>query len=235
MTETMHECRYPGESEEYRVARDELLRAEVDLIQQVERVAAMRRALPPGGTLKEDYVFEEGSPEFRDTVTVNETRLSELFGSHSSLVLINTMWAPEHERPCPACNSLADAYNATAPHVSQRVAFALVTRASLSKLRPWAAARGWRDIRLLSSINNSFNEDYRTQTSDDSQVPSITVFNRDEDGAIRHYYSIEGHWVTPPEGQDGRHLDLFWPLWHLLDLTPEGRGTDWYPDFSYPG
>lgn len=233
MAERLHDCRYPGESEDYREARDELLRAEVDLIQQIERLAAMRRALPPGGELKEDYIFEQGSPDFRDTETVHEVRLSELFGIHSTLILINTMWAPDHELPCPACNSLADGYNATAPHLSNRAAFALVTRAPLSKLRPWAAARGWRDIRLLSSISNSFNEDYRTQSSDDSQIPSITVFMKDAEGHIRHFYSIEGHWVTPPEGQDGRHLDLYWPLWQLLDLTPDGRGTDWYPAYSY--
>lgn len=234
MTETLHDCRYPGESGEYRAARDALLRAEIELIAQVERVAAMRRALPPGGALKEDYVFEEGPADLRDTQTVHPVRLSELFGEHDTLILINTMWAPDDDRPCPACNSLADGYNATAPHLSDRVAFALVTRAPLAKLRPWAAARGWRDIRLLSSRNNDFNRDYNTETAEDSQVPSITVFKRDADGTIRHFYSIEGHWLPSKDGQDQRHLDLYWPLWQLLDLTPGGRGTDWYPRYSYP-
>lgn len=234
MTDTLHDTRYPGESAAYRAARDELLRAEVELIAHIERVAAMRRALPPGGVLKKDYVFEEGPADLRDTQTTYRVRLSELFGPrHDTLILINTMWAPDHERPCPACNSLADTYNASAPHVSDRVAFALVVRAPLSRLRPWAAARGWRDIRLLSSLNNTFNADYNTQTDDAHQIPSITVFVRDAEGGIRHHYSIEGQLVAPPEGQDGRHLDLFWPLWHLLDLTPGGRGTDWYPTYSY--
>ena len=234
VTRPLHECRYPGESDAYREARNALLRAEVELVAQIERVAELRRALPPGGALKEDYVFEEGPADLRDTKTVHPVRLSELFGEHDSLILINTMWAPDHERPGPACNSLADGYNATAPHLSERVAFALVTRAPLAKLRPWAAARGWRDIRLLSSRNNSFNQDYHTQADDAHQMPSVTVFTRDAERQIRHYYSIEGHWLKPPAGQDQRHLDLFWPLWHLLDLTPGGRGTDWYPGYSYP-
>ena len=234
MAEHLHDNGFPGESDEYRDARDALLRAEMALIEQIERVAEMRRALPPGGPLKEDYVFEQGADDFRDTKTVHRVRLSELFGNHNTLILINTMWSPGAEFPCPACNSLADGYNATAAHLSARVAFALVTRAPLSQLRPWAAAaRGWNDLRLLSSHGNTFNQDYRAQTADDSQIPSITVFTKDGEGQIRHFYSVEGHWLKPVEGRDQRMLDLYWPLWLLLDLTPEGRGSDWYPAYSY--
>lgn len=236
MTKRLHDCRYPNESEEYRDARDELLRAEVELIAQIERVAALRRSLPTGGELKEDYEFEEGPADLRDTETVFKTKLSSLFEEgKDSLILINTMYAPGDDKPCPACNSLADGYNATAPHISDRANFALITRAPLQKLRAWAAARGWRDIRLLSSYNNTFNADYSTESGENSQIPSITVFTRNREGKIHHHYSVEGHWVKPPEGQDGRHLDLFWPLWALLDLTPEGRGVDWYPRYSYDG
>lgn len=233
MTSPQHNHHYPNESEAYRAARDALLEAEVALIQQIEAVAEQRRALPPGGEIPEDYVFEEGLPDLRDTQTTREVRLSELFGDHDALILINTMFAPDDERPCPACNSLADGYNAMAPHVADRVAFALVTRKDLHGLRAWAARRNWRDIRLLSSRHNTFNADYHAELAEDQQVPSITVFVRDEDGTIRHHYSIEGQWAEPPPGQDGRHLDLFWPLWHLLDLTPQGRGKDWYPDYAY--
>jgi predicted dithiol-disulfide oxidoreductase (DUF899 family) len=233
MKDSFHDKRYPGESDRYRTARNELLAAELDLIRQVEQVAALRRGLPPGGDLREDYVFEEGPADLRDTQTVIRTKLSELFSpGKDCLVLINTMFAPGDELPCPACNSLADGYNASAQHVSDRVDFALVTRAPLKKLRAWAAARNWRDIRLLSSYNNDFNTDYHAELGDDAQVPSITVFTRDDGGVIRHFYSVEAHWVAV-EGRDPRHLDLFWPLWQLLDLTPEGRGTDWYPRYSY--
>lgn len=235
---TLHNHHYPGESEEYRKARDELLLAECELIQQVEKVAAMRRALPAGGLAPEDYVFEEGAEDLRDTQTVYQVKLSELFDPAKPpvLVLINTMFAPDDAVPCPACNSLADGYNATAPHITDRINFALVTKAPIAKLRNWAATRDWRDIRLLSSYHSSFNRDYHAELEDGGQTPTITVFTKGEDGSIRHFYSIESLWTKTPEGletQDPRHLDLFWPLWHLLDLTPQGRGEDWYPRYSY--
>jgi predicted dithiol-disulfide oxidoreductase (DUF899 family) len=233
MTDHYHDRHYPGETDAYRLARDELLRAEKDLIKQVEKVASMRRSLPAGGELKEDYNFEEGPADLRETQDVRKVKLSELFApGKDTLILINTMFAPDDEVPCPACNSLADTYNATASHLEDRVNFALVTRAPIRKLRFWAAARGWNDIRLLSSFNNSFNRDYHTEIDANSQMPSITVFVKGNDGVIRHFYSVEGHLVSEGGGEP-RHLDLFWPLWHLLDLTPDGRGEDWYPRYSY--
>ena len=51
----------PGESGEYRLARNRLLEAEIELRRMVERVAAQRRALPPGGAELDDYVFEEAA------------------------------------------------------------------------------------------------------------------------------------------------------------------------------
>ena len=50
--------RFPGESADYRAARDRLLEQEVELRRAMEAVAAARRGLPPGGTVPEDYVFE---------------------------------------------------------------------------------------------------------------------------------------------------------------------------------
>lgn len=233
MSSRFHNRPIPGESGEYRSARDALLQAELELIEQVEKVAAMRREMPQGAVLKEDYKFEEGPSDLRETKKIRPVRLSELFApGKNTLILINTMFAPDDDLPCPSCNSLADGYNATATHLSDRVNFALVTRAPIRKLRFWAAARGWRDIRLLSSFNNSFNSDYHAEIDIKRQMPSITVFTKGEDGAIRHFYSVETHFV-PCEGRDPRHLDLYWPLWQLLDLTPEGRGTDWSPRYSY--
>ena len=233
MSNTRHTHLIPGESAIYRVARDKLFQAELDLIEQVERVAAMRRVLPPGGELKEDYVFEEGPADLRETRAVHPVRLSELFApDKNTLILINTMFAPDDDVPCPSCNCLADGYNATAQHLSDRVNFALVTRAPIRKLRFWAATRGWNDIRLLSSFNNAFNADYHTEMDAERQMPSITIFVKGEDGIIRHFYSVETQF-GPSEGRDPRHLDLYWPLWQLLDLTPEGRGTQWYPGYSY--
>jgi predicted dithiol-disulfide oxidoreductase (DUF899 family) len=229
-----HDFYAPGESEDYRRARNALLEAELALIEQIEKVAAQRRALPPGGEPPEDYVFEEGPADLRDTRTVREVRLSDLFApGRNTLVLINMMFRPGAELPCPSCNSLADGYNATAPHISDRVNFALVTKAPIAQLRAWAAARDWRDMRLLSSFNSSFNRDYNTETQTGDQAPSITVFHKGEDGVIRHFYSVESAMWSARDGRDPRQLDLYWPLWQLLDLTPEGRGTDWYPRYAY--
>jgi len=229
----MSKHRFPGESDEYHAARKELLKAELELIEQVESVAEMRRNLPAGGEIPEDYVFEEGAADLRDTRTVHQVHLSELFSpGKDTLILINAMFAPDHEVMCPSCNCLADTYNATAMHISQRVNFALVTKASIKKLRAWAAARNWRDIRLLSSFGTSFNTDYQTETEEGGQIPSVTVFKKDDEGVIRHFYSADSHGV-PGANRDPRHLDQFWPLWQLLDLTPEGRGKTWYPDYAY--
>ncbi len=228
---SLHNKRYPDETSEYRAARDELLRAEIELRDQVERVAELRRKLPMGAPIKEDYVFEEGPPDFRDTQTVNPIRLSELFEpGKNSLILINFMFAPADEVPCVMCNMWADGYDAIAPHVEQRANFVLVARTDIKKLRAWAASRSWQHIRLLSSLNNTFNQDYLAEI-DNSQKPSITVFHKDDSGQIRHFYSIEAHW-TPRPG-DPRHIDLYSPVWNLLDLTPEGRGESWYPQFAY--
>lgn len=227
----LHSVRFPDESDEYREARNALLEAEIDLSAQIERVAQMRRTLPPGPAIKEDYTFAEGSRDLKDTTTVKSVRLSELFeGGRDTLILINFMFAPQDDTPCRMCNMWADGYNAVAEHLSQVVNFALVAKADIHKLRAWAAHRGWTQIRLLSSHDNTFNRDYLTETPT-RQSPCVMVFKKDEAGAVRMTYSIEKHFVSG-DGEP-RHIDLYSPLWNLLDLTPNGRGTGWYPSFSY--
>src|ERR1039458_7336951 len=71
--------RFPGESASYRAARDELLAAERDLRKQVEQVAQLRRKLPLGRELPEDYAFEEGAADLADTTAVVSVKLSDLF------------------------------------------------------------------------------------------------------------------------------------------------------------
>jgi predicted dithiol-disulfide oxidoreductase (DUF899 family) len=55
------------------------------------------------------------------------------------------------------------------------------------------------------------------------------VFTRDADGTPRHSYSAH-----PALAHDvnQRGIDLLNPFWHLLDLTPVGRG-DWYAGLDY--
>ena len=228
----LHQQRLPGESADYRAARDRLLEAEIDLRRQAERVAALRRELPRGGRLKEDYVFEEGPADLADTTTVVRTRLSELFApGRDSLVVYSFMYAP-NGRPCPMCNAFLDGLDGNAPHVAQRTSLAVVAKAPVGQVRDWARRRGWRHLRLLSSGNCSYNTDYLAETPAGEQLPIVNVFQKTEDG-IFHRYASELFFVSSEPGQDPRLVDQLWPLWNLLDLTPEGRGNDWYPRYAY--
>jgi predicted dithiol-disulfide oxidoreductase (DUF899 family) len=218
-------ARFPGESPEYRTARDRLLEAEAELRRQTEAVAALRRALPPGGLVPQDYLFDEDG---------GEVRLSELFGpDHDTLVLYSFMYGPEMEEACPSCASILDSLDGAAPHLAQRVALAVVAKSPESRIRAFAAERGWRHLRLLSSAGNDYNRDYHGEAADGSQTPMLNAFTR-RDGEIRHFWGTELFPAVREPGQDPRHVDFIWPIWNVLDVTPEGRGTDWSPRLEYP-
>jgi predicted dithiol-disulfide oxidoreductase (DUF899 family) len=223
--------RFPNESEEYRKARDELLAAEIALRAQIEAVAAQRRRLPLGGAIPEDYAFEEGP---RDLAGDREStvKLSELFGDKPTLVLYNFMYSPKMKEPCSMCTSFLDALNGNAMHLEQRVALAVVARSPIGRIRGFARRRGWKHLRLLSSGSNAYNAQYGGELADGSQQPMLNVFAK-KGGAVHHVYGSELFYAAAVEGQDPRHNDLLWPLWNALDLTPEGRGSDWYPALSY--
>ena len=218
--------RFPGESSEYRSARDELLEAEAALRDQVEAVAALRRRLPDGGPV-EDYVFE-GAGEYGAPEPV---RLSALFShGREALVVYSLMFGPEMDEPCSACTSLVDGLNGVAAHVLERVDLVVVARSPLPRVVELARSRGWTRIPILSSARNDYNRDYLAEDEEGRQLPMLNVFVRRPEG-IRHFWGSE-LLLAPSEG-DPRHVDLIWPLWNLLDLTPQGRGTDWYPKLSY--
>lgn len=228
-----HDNQFPGESAEYRRARDELLEAEMSLRAQVEQVAALRRRLPAGGALPEDYVFDEGAPDLADDTTITQTRFSELFSpGKDTLAVYSFMYPPNADTPCPMCTSFLDSLNGNAPHVLQRINLAVIAKAPIHTIRAWARGRGWANLRLLSSGANTFNRDYLAERSDENQLPVLHVFRRADDG-VRHFYSTEMLFAPAPEGMNPRHVDPVWPLWNLFDMTPEGRGTDWHPQLVY--
>ena len=224
-----HRQHLPNETEDYRAARDRLLAAEKDLRVQVEKVAALRRKLPCGGLLKEDYVFEEGGRDLSGSTTVTRTRLSELCApGKDSLVVYGFMYAPDG-KPCPMCSAFLDG---NAVHIAQRTNLAVVAKAPIGQIRDWARGRGWHNLRLLSSGGCSYNSDYLAETPEGEQLPIVNVFQKTEDG-ICHRYASELFFLPSEPGQNPRHIDNLWPLWNLLDLTLEGRGTDWYPRYDY--
>jgi predicted dithiol-disulfide oxidoreductase (DUF899 family) len=235
MASPLHSISFPGENASYRKARNGLLEAEITLRKNLEDVAALRRALPLGGEVPEDYVFDEGATDLEDSQTVRKTRLSELFQSGKDTLLVYSfMFGPEMPSACTSCTSILDGLNGTVPHATQRINFAVVAKSPLERIRTFARGRGWRNLRLLSAAGNTYNRDYHGETPEGEQIPSLNVFVR-RGGKIHHFYNTELLFAPRAAGQDGRHVDLIWPLWNLFDFTPEGRGTDWYPKLTYAG
>jgi len=214
--------RYPNESDEYRRARDALLAEEIELRRHIERVAEQRRALPPGGEVIKNYRFEgEHGP----------AGLADLFGDKPTLVAYSYMFGPQRQRPCPMCTSLLAAWDGEAPDIEQCVAFVIIARSPIERLVAFKKERGWRHLQFYSDGSGDYTRDY--VNADDADVPAYNVFTR-RDGAIRHFWSGEMGPVTADPGQDPRGAPDLMPIWTILDTTPEGRGTDWYPKLEYP-
>ncbi len=229
----LHAERFPGESKVYRSARDKLLRAEMELRRRVEEVAAMRRKLPLGGAVPQDYEFEEGAADPADMRTVRRVKLSELFRSgKGSLVVYSFMYGPNMAKACPMCTCMLDSLDGTAPHAGQRINLVVVAKSPIARIREFGRERGWRNLRLLSSGGNSYNRDYRGETAEGAQLPSLNAFVK-RGGKIHHVYNTELLFAPSEKAQAPRHVDAIWPLWNLFDFTPEGRGADWNPKLVY--
>ena len=218
---------FANENADYREKRDALLKAEIDLRGQIERVAAMRRSLPPGGALREDYTFDEMGTDGK----VRKVKLSQLFeGSKNSLFIYSLMYGPKMEHPCVMCSSIVDGLNGNARHIRDRINFVVVARSPIERIMSFARPRGWNSVRLLSSANNTYNADYFGETAAGDQYPMANVFIR-KDGSISHFWGTEMLY-SDFQGEEPRHMDLMWPLWNVFDTTPEGRGTDWHPSLN---
>ena len=233
--DSLHDVRFPGESDEYRRARNELLRAEIGLRRQIDAVSAQRRGLPLGGEVPTDYPFDEWDA---DTDIPRTVHLSELFDADKdTLFLYSHMFIPGREglpleQACPACTSIIDAVDGEVPHITRRINFAVAAKAPIEQFRAHAKARGWRHARLLSSANSTYNTEYQAEDTDGSQRPMATVFAR-RGGKIHHVWSSELLLAPLDPGQDARHVDFMWPLWNIFDRTPDGRGTDFQPQLDY--
>jgi len=206
-------------------------------------VAAQRRALPLGGPVPEDYSFEE--------VGGGEVRFSELFEPGKETLVIYSFMFPRYsgdtrpgpggetgklplaETPCASCTSILDSLDGAAPHLRQRINLAVIARSDPARIATFARERGWRNLRLLSSRANRYNRDYRAETDAGEQMPILNVFVKNGD-ELRHTWATELMFAPREEGMEARHVDSIWPIWNVLDMTPQGRetGSD-FPSLRY--
>ena len=217
-----HDRRYPNESAAYRQARTALLAQEIELRRLTEGVAGQRRALPPGGSVPDDYTFR-GSQ--------GPVKLSQLFGRFDTLITYNWMFGPQRKEPCPMCTSLLGALDGEMPDLLQQVAFVVIAASPFERLSAFAEQRGWRHLRLVSSAGNGFNKDYAFEEPGGDNA-AFNVFEREGD-TVRHFWGDEMGMESADPGQDPRGAVNAMPLWSLLDITPQGRSPDWYPKLNY--
>lgn len=212
---------FPNESAEYRKARHALLIEEIELRRHLERVAAQRRALPPGGEIPHDFAL------------VSEARpihFSDLFGDKDTLLVYSMMYGPQRKAPCPMCTAFLTTWNGTAVNLRERVAIAVTARSPIERLVEYKKQRGLADLPFVSDTAGDYTRAY--VNPEDGDFPGFSVFTR-QGKTIRHFYSGEMSGEMADPGQDPRgapDLDL---LWQMLDWTPQGRGADWYPKLSY--
>lgn len=214
--------RIPGESATYRAARTALLAEEIELRRHIERVADMRRALPPGAAVKNYAFVGEDGP----------TDLARLFGDKQTLVVYTYMYGPQREKPCPMCTSLLSSWDGEANDIMQNVALAVTARSPIDRLVAFKRQRGWRALKLYSDPSEEFSRDFHAVSNNGGDDAGLHVFTR-RDGTLRHFWSGEMDFSTADPGQDPRGAPDLMPLWTVLDCTPEGRKPDWYPKLDY--
>jgi predicted dithiol-disulfide oxidoreductase (DUF899 family) len=215
---------FAGETPEYSKAREALVAEEIEFRRHMTLLTEQRRSLPPGPVIEKDYRFKDANG--------SELGLMDLFGRHNVLVTYFWMFGPQRERPCPMCTNWLGAVNGNAADIKQRVALKVLGRSPVPRQLAFAQERGWRDLDFVETIGDDYAKDIGTLKSDGSEWPAITVFKRDGD-KVRLFWAAE---MTPdmadPE-EDPRLAPDVASLWSILDLTPDGRGKDWYPKLSY--
>ncbi len=216
-----NKAQFPNESPEYRQARNALLAEEIELRRHIEEVANLRRALPAGGAVSQDYTFDGAQ---------GVVRLSQLFGDKNTLVVYSMMFGPQRERACPMCTAMLTSWDGTARNLRERVALAVTARSPIERLLSFKRERSWQNLQMFSDTKGDYTRAY--VSADDGDVPGLTIFTR-ADGIVRHFWSGEMSGEMADPGQDPRGAPDLDPLWTVLDLTPDGRGAAWYPQLEY--
>ena len=214
---------FPNESAEYREARTQLLAEEIELRRHIQSVAELRRKLPRGGEAA-DYRFLDADGK--------ELRFAELFGEHDTLVTYFWMYGPERARPCPMCTSFVGSMDVPSIDIEQRVAFAIIGRSPVSRQLEFARERGWNHLKFYQTVGDDFARDYRGLAEDGSEWAICASWTREGD-KVRLFWAAEGGPETADPGFDPHLAPDPTPLWNILDWTPGGRGTDWYPKLDY--
>ncbi|HEY9235107.1 MULTISPECIES: DUF899 family protein [Phenylobacterium] len=215
---------FPGESQDYRLARQALLAEEIEFRRHMTRVAAQRQALPEGPVVAKNYRFKDENGA--------ELGLIDLFGDKQTLVTYFWMFGPQRERPCPMCTNWLGAVNGNAADIKQRVALKILGRSPVERQLAFAQERGWRDLDFVQTVGDDYARDLGLINPDGSENPALVVFRLDGDEA-RLFWASEMTREMADPGQDPRDAPDIASLWSMLDLTPEGRGGDWYPKLSY--
>ena len=215
---------FPGASTEYDHARKALLAEEIEFRRHMTRLGEQRRALPPGPVIRKNYRFKDEQ--------AFDVGLPELFGDKDTLVTYFWMYGPQRERPCPMCTNWLGAVNGNAADIKQRVALKILGRSPVERQYAFARERGWRDLNFVQTVGDDYANDLGLLAPDGSESPALVVFRRDGD-QVRLFWSSGMTKEMADPGQDPRDAPDIAALWSVLDLTPEGRGTDWYPKLQY--
>lgn len=215
---------FPGESDEYRRAREALLAEEIEFRRQMTRLAEQRRALPPGPVIAKNYRFKDANGA--------EIGLKDLFGNHDTLVTYFWMYGPQRERPCPMCTNWLGAVNGNAADIKQRVALKILGRSPVERQVAFAVERGWRHLDFVQTAGDDYAKDLGALTPEGWEYPALIIYRRDGETVRLFWASGMAKDMADP-GQDPRDAPDIAALWSILDLTPGGRGTDWYPKLSY--
>ena len=205
---------------EWLAARKALLQKEKEFTRQRDALSAARRALP-WVKVEKNYVFD--GPGGKET-------LADLFAGKSQLIVYHFMLGPDWSEGCKSCSFLADNYDGIGVHLAHRdVSFVTVSRAPLAKIEAYRKRMGWR-FKWVSSFGSDFNADfqvsatpeelangtayynYQKTTFPSDERPGLSVFARDNSGAVFHTYSTYA-----------RGLDMLIGAYHFLDLVPKGR------------
>jgi len=215
---------FPGASADYDAARQALLADEIEFRRHATRLVAQRQALPPGPVIEKNYRFKDEQ--------AFEVGLRDLFGDKDTLVTYFWMYGPQRERPCPMCTNWLGSVNGNAADIKQRVALKILGRSPLERQYAFAQERGWRDLNFVQTVGDDWAKDLGVLMPDGSEYPALTVFRRDGD-TVRLFWASEMTGEMADPGQDPRDSPDIASLWSILDLTPDGRGTDWYPKLNY--